>query len=70
MANLETSCPLICLTAFVQQMGKKFLKMLVDELEQEGLGKIRAEYCVNALSLIRRDCDEGLAVLRGQQTLV
>ena len=64
--NTVSLDPLIVLS----QTFAKTLKMLVDELEQEGLGKIRAEYCINALSLIRRDCDEGLAVLRGQQTLV
>ena len=27
MPEVETSCPLICSTAFVQQMGKKFLNL-------------------------------------------
>ena len=48
------------------QAMSKTLTLLVEELGAEGLGKVRAGYCVDAFEKISRDANLGLASLRGE----
>lgn len=49
---------LVCAQSF-----SKALYLLVSELEAEGLGKVRSEYCRGAMQKIRNDADRALREL-------
>lgn len=64
----ETEIGLDSLLVMAQAMTKS-LYMLVSEMEEEGLGKVRSEYCLNALSNMERDLHyASLALSRDNKT--
>ena len=47
----------------LSQAMTKSLKLIVEDLGEESLGKVRANYCTSALDRISRDAHAGLALL-------
>jgi len=44
----------------------KALKLIIEDLESDGLGQIRSGYCQATLEKITRDCEDGLSVIKGE----
>lgn len=53
----------------MSQASAKALSMLVSDLGNEGLGKVRAGYCVDATEKIARDCSQALSALQGVKSV-
>jgi hypothetical protein len=52
------------------QAFPKALALLVDDLGEEGLGKLRTAYCLSALEQIALDAERGRSLLKGQIELM
>ena len=48
----------------------KTLKIAASDLGEEGLGKLRTAYCIEALDKVRRDADAGLQSLRANREVM
>ena len=46
------------------QTFSKAVQMVIEDLGEDGLGKVRSSYCQTALESVARDCRNGLALLQ------
>lgn len=54
----------------LSQAYTKCLQLIISDLERDGLGEVRASYCITAMENISLDADKALRMLRGSTDLV